>query len=140
MEIFHLVYRSHAVPDLSNQSVQEILATAREHNAKHAITGLLIYRQNSFLQLLEGSESDVNTLMQNIFKDPRHQSVSVLVTTKSELRLFEKWSMAFVDAQKDSHETQSLFELFDTVIQNNTKDKNVILPLLNRFMGIRSDG
>jgi hypothetical protein len=93
--MFELVYHSLAVENLKATDIQDILAVARDFNAKHEITGCLIYHNNRFIQLLEGDEKIVRELYASIEKDPRHTHVTLMATGKEVDRLFESWSMAF---------------------------------------------
>lgn len=136
MNIFHLVYSSHASAEFKDSSIQDILKVARENNPKHGLTGLLVYRSRTFIQLLEGSEKEVKSLYFRILSDPRHDQVKNLIEAKSDQRIFSDWGMAYVDEKTVQGTPIALFELFDTVIQNNNTDKNVIIPILRKFLGV----
>ncbi len=144
MNIFHLVYKSFASSILNQEpkeeSIQKILTAARNFNKSHELTGLLIYRQNAFIQLLEGPEAEVTSLYNKIKADKRHERVQTMIQTSSEQRIFDDWSMAFVNENTTKGATNDLFDLFDAVIQNNNTDKNVILPILKRFLRFLPDG
>ena len=47
---------------MSSEELAEILRIARENNAAHDISGMLVYHGGSFLQVLEGPEGAVNSL------------------------------------------------------------------------------
>ena len=59
----YLVYTSIASPDLTEESVQSMLAAAREHNASAEITGLLLFRTGTFIQFLEGAAEEIDQLI-----------------------------------------------------------------------------
>ena len=61
-DIFQIVYVSYATEEFLKDpmdNVDDIIQTAKELNAEKNITGLLLYRQGVFLQLLEGNRDDV---------------------------------------------------------------------------------
>jgi len=70
--LFHLGYVSSETQDFSPDALIALLTEAREANAKRAVTGLLLYREGSFYQVLEGAEADVMSTFNGIERDPRH--------------------------------------------------------------------
>ena len=62
-----------------------------------SVTGMLLYRDGRFLQLLEGAEAEVRTLFAAIVADPRHHDLVVLRERHRVLRQFPTWTMAFRD-------------------------------------------
>mgnify|MGYP001332639069 CR=1 FL=1 len=90
-----LVYISFATQPMSDDELKDILKTARENNQKLGVTGMLLYREGLFIQVLEGKQETVKTLFDTISKDPRHQNVTTIVTYPIEKRTFEAWHMGF---------------------------------------------
>lgn len=70
-----------------------ILATARERNARSNVTGALICRPDIYIQLLEGPVGKVEDLFERIQRDDRHTDVQLLVRARIEDRLFPDWAM-----------------------------------------------
>ncbi|MEM7635657.1 MAG: BLUF domain-containing protein [Pseudomonadota bacterium] len=99
---YRLIYRSRSL--LSEQSgnvdvgLSEILRVARSNNRKHDITGALMMYEHKdwFAQVLEGNETEINTLFERIRKDPRHKNVEVIEAGNAPARLFGKWAMALI--------------------------------------------
>lgn len=87
-----LVYLSRMVcaPD----AVPQIVATARAHNAKAGVTGLLLNDRRHFLQVLEGPQRPIADTLLRIACDPRHADLTILVSEPTEARLFTRWTMA----------------------------------------------
>lgn len=131
--IFHLVYQSEASVDISYTDIRDILEVSRRNNSRDGITGLLIYRDGYFLQLLEGDEAKVHLILNKIRADKRNHSLQVLIETTSDQRLFEDWSMAFFDADIPSPATESLLDLFELSTKADSHDKSLILPMLKKF-------
>ncbi len=90
-----LIYRSRSAGPFDRSEIGRILATARRVNAACAVTGLLLYSDASFLQVLEGDEADVQEIFARIRIDPRHRDVVVLVDGALERRRHPDWSMGF---------------------------------------------
>lgn len=74
--------------------IDAILAVAKKENKRHHITGVLYYMQGKFLQVIEGREADLRSLMQNIEADPRHKDVVYLVDEQCFSRGYSKWNMS----------------------------------------------
>lgn len=93
--IFQIVYISRAAEKLGTDDLDEILSSARENNAKLDITGMLLFHDGSFIQVLEGEEAAVEKLYDHICKDPRHNDHNVVLRTEVNERAFEQWSMGY---------------------------------------------
>lgn len=89
------VYSSCAVVAFSEADLVELLRQSRENNTLAGITGLLLYKEGKFLQVLEGEDVPVRKLMARIEKDPRHDEVEVLRWEILRERRFSAWSMGF---------------------------------------------
>ncbi len=131
--VFHLVYISHAAEDISYTDIRDILSVSRKNNAQENVTGLLIFREGYFLQLLEGSETAVKKILGQIMMDDRNHSLRVLIEAEGEQRLFEDWQMAFIDGDISSNETTELVEFFDTCLNAGAHQRTLIMPILRKF-------
>ena len=69
---FFLVYASIANEDFSQGQLLELLATSRRNNEQSGITGMLLYNERRFPQVLEGNEAAVSATSARIERDPRH--------------------------------------------------------------------
>lgn len=99
----NLIYCSLAAPHMEPEEVAKIVATAKHHNPRYGITGLLVYGSGIFFQWLEGPKEHVISLMRLIALDPRHSNVVVL-SEEDEVRdrLFPNWDMELVEAAEIS--------------------------------------
>jgi len=93
---YELVYASAAVRPFNPNDLSELLGTARRNNERVGVTGILLYHEGSFLQLLEGTRDDVLQIYAKVRQDPRHWRVSVVREGPVEARRFSSWSMGFV--------------------------------------------
>jgi hypothetical protein len=90
-----LVYVSSATRDFSAAELDALLITSRRNNSSDAITGMLVYRDGDFLQILEGPEAAVRATYARIARDPRHGRIMALDESRIETRAFGEWSMGF---------------------------------------------
>lgn len=96
-ELFHLGYVSTETRDLSSDEMVNLLIEARRINTERDITGLLLHRDKSFYQVLEGDEAAVRQTIQSIENDDRHTALDVLFEGTVEEREFPDWKMGFLN-------------------------------------------
>jgi hypothetical protein len=92
-----LVYVSSAVTPFSGSELVDLLKKSHEKNATLGITGMLLYKDGNFMQVLEGEEEVVRTLYTRIAGDPRHRGLHTLLQRPLAERQFPDWSMGFRD-------------------------------------------
>jgi len=93
--VHELIYRSRATGPFDRAEISRILATARRVNAENGVTGLLLYSDDAFLQVLEGEEAAVRETFGRIQADPRHAEVTVLAEGARDGRAYPDWTMGF---------------------------------------------
>ena len=76
-----------------------MLQKSTHRNTKAGITGLLLYKEGSFMQVLEGEEKPVKALFSKISHDPRHRNIITLIQERIEKREFAEAAMAFRDLE-----------------------------------------
>ena len=82
-------------------SVAAILAQAREGNARHGITGLLVFDGQNFVQYLEGPTGAVQSLAARIEVDPRHTGMDVLHQGPLPLRRCARYELGYADPTEE---------------------------------------
>jgi hypothetical protein len=95
--LFHLGYVSIETGDLGSSGMVELLTEARRINTSRDITGLLLHRDKSFFQVLEGEEDVVRQTFDSIEKDERHTAIDVLFEGEVDEREFPDWQMGFLN-------------------------------------------
>lgn len=95
MSLHCLVYVSMATKEMSDSDLQAILEKSRTKNAEAHITGMLIYRDGFFAQVLEGELEDLENLFALIAIDERHRIMFLMHTKPLEKRSFADWTMGF---------------------------------------------
>jgi hypothetical protein len=93
--LFHLVYVSTASEPMGKEDLAALLAQARARNEHNDITGMLLYKDARFIQLLEGQEVNVQKIFDSIRRDERHHSVELLWSRYAQYREFPDWTMGF---------------------------------------------
>ena len=93
--VFQLGYASAATEPFSQQELEELLTKARINNSTLNVTGMLLYHEGSFIQILEGPQQAVQTLYAKIAEDPRHANAMLLFKSHTSERSFDQWTMGF---------------------------------------------
>jgi hypothetical protein len=134
--IHYLVYVSAATALLSKPALLELLTRARENNHRLGITGLLLYKDGDFIQLLEGPQAQVKALYEIIEADPRHTGAMVMLEGDRNERLFDDWSMGFRDLTDPEVQATPGFSHFmntPLVAKSFANNPNDCLKLLSLF-------
>ena len=92
MRLMQLIYVSRPF-GFEGGTLDDILISARRHNAANGVTGALICRNDVFLQMLEGPREKVTETFSRILLDDRHIEVSLLWCGDAPFRSFAEWSM-----------------------------------------------
>jgi hypothetical protein len=93
--MYRVIYVSSETAPFTDARLDELLRKSRHANLAAKITGLLLYKDGHFLQILEGPKPAVLALLARIKDDPRHRALSVLLEADTPNREFKEWSMGF---------------------------------------------
>jgi hypothetical protein len=97
-----IIYASSARKLFSADELIELLRKSRENNNALDITGMLLYRDGNFIQVLEGPEDVVMSLYEKIRRDKRHFGIIILGQQPITERQFPNWSMGFLNIDEMS--------------------------------------
>ncbi|WP_133273288.1 BLUF domain-containing protein [Hymenobacter radiodurans] len=93
--LHRLVYQSTATLPMNDKELESLLKQARDWNAQHQLTGVLLYSEHSIMQVLEGPKDEVFYIFNKIKQDIRHRNVIKLADGEIQQRDFSQWSMGF---------------------------------------------
>ena len=108
----HLIYVSSACEPLSDADIDQILETSRANNREVRVTGLLLFKEGSFFQVLEGEDDAVVETFDRIKEDARHRAIDILRYEHISRRSFGQWDMAYENHQTLSPGATGSFEAF----------------------------
>lgn len=96
--MIRLTYISQAINGLDPATVQQIGEISARNNQRSQITGVLLFLDGVFFQILEGEAAIVKQLYEKILCDERHDNIICLKTEPHITeRLFPEWAMKVVD-------------------------------------------
>ena len=93
--MFALVYVSKATIRWSDTDLDQLLEQSRRDNFNADITGLLLFKDGNFMQILEGPKDAVLALLAKIKSDTRHERLMIIFEEERQHREFKDWSMGF---------------------------------------------
>jgi uncharacterized membrane protein (DUF373 family) len=93
--MIQISYISSATAPMSTSDLLQLLRQCRDNNASRSVTGMLLYANGTFLQVLEGPDQVIDDLVELIKKDKRHKNIQMLYRRAIEHREYSDWSMGF---------------------------------------------
>lgn len=98
---YAISYVSTAHMDLNEQGVNDIFKKSNEYNEAQEITGILLYNERSFFQLIEGEKKVIENLYEKITEDSRHQEIIQFLKKPIHRPSFDGYLTDFItDAEK----------------------------------------
>jgi len=94
-ELVELTYLSEAVSDMSFLGLMKLLESARTFNQANGITGILLYDNQQFGQVIEGERASVMKAWKRIQDDKRHHRTELLEIREIAERSFPGWLLRF---------------------------------------------
>lgn len=138
--LLQIVYSSEASRVMSITDLDKILDTARTQNDANGVSGILLFGDGQFIQVLEGESEAVEETMNRVAGDTRHKNVTILLKRPVEGRTFGGWRMGFMSdgncitrAQDELTKIRSV----DEVVGESNGD--YVIDLIHKFTTEHSD-
>ena len=146
-----LIYVSELAENQPSYLLENIYTVSNKNNLKTGVSGILLFDGKYFLQILEGEEKQVNSLMENkIKKDLRHKNIISIIFEPIHSRNFTNWSMrvnlvksnTISDIYKNAQNSNQLsfspvktpiLQLILILIKNAFSEKNEFLSSKDKF-------
>jgi len=136
--LIHCIYASAARSAFSDPELVALLKQARATNAGQGITGMLIYAEGSFFQVLEGEAEVVDSLYTKILADPRHEKITQIIREPIPARAFGDWTMGYsVMSREDIEAIEGMNDFFGTAFCLTQVDMGRARKLLSSFLAGR---
>lgn len=128
------VSRSQIAPEHEERAIADIITVAQSRNAHLNITGALVFTQEQFAQVLEGSAAAVHEVMGSIRHDHRHTNVNIVAVDQIPRRRFEDWVLAY--AGPSTYVERRIKPLLPHLqeVQKRSKAVDDLLSLVEEFV------
>jgi hypothetical protein len=90
-----ITYVSSAVRQFRESTLLDLVEQCQANNKRLGITGVLVYSDGNFMQVIEGPDLVTHALYDRIKIDDRHRDVTTVNIQALEARVFQGWSMAY---------------------------------------------
>ena len=111
--LIQLIYSSTASHSFGETDLIDLLRKSRSNNARTGITGMLLYTNGAFFQVLEGEAENVDALAAKIGQDPRHSGLITIIREPIPNRAFGEWTMGYASvSQKEIGEIVGVNDFF----------------------------
>jgi Sensors of blue-light using FAD len=104
----------------------ELEKKAALRNQKSALTGILIFSNGYFVQMLEGDDAKLVETFERIRRDDSHTDVEMIAYENVDCKMFSSWSMNLIELHETPLETKqrvnNLFELVKTKPTTRCRD------------------
>ena len=134
--MIQISYVSRTTEPMDGEQLLQLLLQCRTNNRASDITGMLLYGNGTFLQVLEGEDEVVDKLAETISKDPRHADVEFLSRREIEHRDYADWGMGFrrmTDENLEEVEGLKGFEIDQFTFDYLTGHRPVIHKLMEHY-------
>jgi hypothetical protein len=136
LPVYQFVYVSSEVITFTEERLAHLLEMSRRKNSECGITGLLLYVNGNFIQLLEGAKEDVLATASRIRADNRHRGMNTLLDAECEKRDFGNWSMGFKRLEGLEAETLPGYNDFLSQEADKSAQHSAALQILEFFKEI----
>ncbi len=128
-----ICYISSSTQNDSLENIKEMYSKAKANNSKNNISGILIYHNGNYLQVLEGTHKDVDQTYIRISKDSRHKNIIKVINSDTEYRIFEDYNFGFT-ILRDSSEFKELKSYLNWLKNANHKITNELITMVENFI------
>ncbi len=98
--MYQLIYISSATKNLARDEFLELVALSKSRNEALDITGVLMFKDGNFMQVLEGEQEIISRLYSTIRVDSRHTLVSIIQEGPIDLREYPDWSSTYFNSEE----------------------------------------
>ena len=97
----HIIYISNKTEKFDDIELSTFLDSIREKNKNQDITGMLLFCDDRFLQVIECDLDTLNQLFVKLKHDQRHDKIVKLIEELIDERVFNSWSMGYSKATRE---------------------------------------
>jgi hypothetical protein len=133
-----LTYVSSRNATCTEAEIEKILASCKKNNPSLGITGILLYSDTKFIQMVEGESKIILQLYDKIKTDKRHGNCMMISYGSISEKSFPSWHMGArklasneVDFKTDI--TKEDKDLFNNILSGKEENGSKVLTLLKKF-------
>ena len=133
-----LVYVSNRKPNCTAEEIDKILASCKKNNPPLNITGVLLFSETKFIQLVEGDAKVIMALYDKIKKDNRHSLPVMISYNPIPEKSFPSWHMGSRNISKTEIQFKTDISkddkvVFDSILSGKEENGQKVLNLVKKF-------
>ena len=133
-----LVYVSNRKPNCTAEEIEKILASCKKNNPPLNISGVLLYNDTKFIQLVEGDAKVITGLYDKIKLDNRHSNCMMISYGPIKEKSFPSWHMgtrnlAGTDVEFKTDISTEDRSIFNSILSGKEENGQKVLALLKKF-------
>lgn len=133
-----LVYVSNRKTSCTQEEIDKILESCKRNNPSLNVTGVLLYSDTKFIQLVEGEANVITGLYDKIKADPRHTNTVMISYNPIREKSFPSWHMGTRKIGKKEVEygteiTPEDKAIFSKILDGEEENGQRVLNLLKKF-------
>ncbi|WP_438971153.1 diguanylate phosphodiesterase [Methylophaga sp.] len=135
MQLFQLIYKSKKRENFPSEFIPKFTQKLCSRNEAKGITGILLFDGEYFLQVLEGDQKQVMSLMSQIEADERHNEITVILKEPIPKREHRDWGMKLILTSKNliNPLTQEIIKITDYLRTDRSVDTSKASKIIQAF-------
>ena len=131
-----ITYISRITNSVSDKEIERIGAISSQNNKQIRVTGLLVFFEKLFYQIIEGDDKKIDQLFTKISNDPRHDNILRLKTEYGiNERLFPNWGMKMINLDNNVDELMRPIKiLLQTVVETHSIVERYTQPTILKIL------
>lgn len=131
--MYQLVFASTATRLLEGSELTSLLQVFRARHEELGVTGILLYKEGSFLHILEGDKETVVSLYEVLETADYHKGLTKLMELHVPEREFSDWSMSWHQPVQDPQEMPDGYTGFMDEGRIDLRETSQALQVLRNF-------
>lgn len=131
--LYNLCYVSSAINTLSEEDLEHLFRVNKRNNTHLNISGILVYNNGNFLQILEGEKLRIQNLFRKIRQDSRHNNIIKLIDTSIEERIFDDYELGFVTVD-DNKKRKQLTSYLNWIKEAELMTVDKVIHIVENFI------
>ena len=128
-----LCYVSSCKNNLTVKDLEHLFRVNKRNNTEHDVSGILIYNNGNFLQILEGDEDIVKSLFKKIKRDSRHRNLIALINNSIDERIFHDYDSGFIHFE-DPKKRQELHNYIHWLKEAEINNVDKVIRIVENFI------
>ncbi len=128
-----LCYVSSCKETLTAKDLEHLFHVNKRNNTEHGVSGILIYNNGNFLQILEGDKDMVKSLFKKIKRDSRHRNLIALINNSIDERIFHDYDSGFIQFE-DPKKRQELHNYISWLKEAEIKNVDKVIRIVENFI------